>query len=116
MTAAVPIGGTVSISLGDGMPAVVANFTVPVVLEDEGHGLVTFHAAPVDAIKAAATSALLRAADDLLESLPTAQVTAAHIATCSDCGAKLASNDPNLRIEHGEGDNHIASSTCGGAR
>ena len=116
MTAAVPIGGTVSISLGDGMPAVVANFTVPVVLEDEGHGLVTLHAAPVDAIKAAATSALLRAADELLESLPTAQVTAAHIATCSDCGARLASNDPTLRIEHGEGDNHIASTTYGGAR
>lgn len=116
MAAVAPIEGTVSISLGAGIPGRVASFTVPVSLEDHGGGDVTLHAAPADAIKAAAAAALSRAADELLESIPTAIITAAHVATCGDCGTRMASNDPTLRIEHAEGGAHVASYTYGGVR
>lgn len=74
MTAVAPIEGTVGITLGAGTPTQVASFTVPVSLEDQGGGRVVLHAAPADAIKAAAAEALSQAADALLASIPTAIV------------------------------------------
>lgn len=84
MAAVAPIEGTVSISLGAGIPGRVASFTVPVSLEDHGGGDVTLHAAPAEAIKAAAAEALHRAADELLNSIPTAPAVPVGLPSLGD--------------------------------